>query len=214
MQATRGQPPRPVAPDLPDPTLALAARQGSDEAFRLLVERWQRPVFALIVRLVRDAAAAEDLAQETFLKAHRALAAYDPERRFGSWLLRIAHNAAIDALRRRHPEVSPLLHQRDDGAEEEMEVVDDRTPTPEASALGRDLGRALQRALGELRAEHREALLLRFQEGLTYDEIAEVLGIPLGTVKTFIFRARQELARRLGGQGFDLPGERAGKGPG
>jgi len=213
MQAARRQLPRPVASDLPDPALALAARQGSDEAFRLLVERWQRPVYSLVVRLVRDPAAAEDLAQETFLKAHRSLGGYDPERKFGSWLLRIAHNAAIDWLRRRHPEVVSLVRPAGEEPEEETEVPDERGPTPEEAALGRDLGRALASALAGLRAEHREALLLRFQEGLAYDEIAEVMGIPLGTVKTFIFRARQELARSLGGRGFAVPrGAGGGKG--
>ena len=87
-----------------DETLAIRAREGSPEAFARLVERYERPVFGLIVRLVRDPALAEDLAQEAFLRAWRALASFDPERRFASWLLRIAHNAAIDALR---PSSSP-----------------------------------------------------------------------------------------------------------
>lgn len=195
---------------LPDEALALEARHGSERAFRELVLRWQRPVYSLIVRRVRDRAEAEDLTQETFLKAHRALSRYDPERRFSSWLLRIAHNAAIDALRKRHLPTVPLERPAEEEGRHEIEIADESRPSPEERAVGRQLGNAFRAAVAELRAEHREALLLRFEEQLSYEEIAELLDLPLGTVKTFIFRARQELAKRLARQGYRVPGRPAG----
>jgi RNA polymerase sigma-70 factor (ECF subfamily) len=199
-----------------DETLAIRAREGSPEAFARLVERYERPVFGLIVRLVRDPALAEDLAQEAFLRAWRALASFDPERRFASWLLRIAHNAAIDALRRRRTMPLVSLVMEDDGEEEgrERELPDLAAPNPEERAAGRDLARALERALSSLREEYRAALLLRFGQQLSYEEIAEVLSLPLGTVKTFLHRGRAALARALADAGYRLPtrgGETGGR---
>lgn len=189
-----------------DESLAVAAAAGDAEAFRQLVKRYERPVFGLVVRLVRDRETAEDLAQEAFLRAFRALPSYDPTRRFASWLLRIAHNAAIDALRRRGPRTVPLGAPVDEEDGPELEVADTTRPDPEQAAAGRDLGRQLEGALRSLRPEHRTALLLRFRDELSYEEIAEVMGIPLGTVKTFIHRARQELAKAASRGGFPIGG--------
>ncbi|MCL4836657.1 MAG: sigma-70 family RNA polymerase sigma factor [Thermoanaerobaculia bacterium] len=194
---------------LPTPTdeaLALLACGGSTEAFAELVRRFERPVFGLVVRLVRDPALAEDLAQEVFLRAWRALPTFDPERRFASWLLRIAHNGAIDALRRRRAAFLLPLEPPGDEEGREREIADPSAVDPEARAVGRDLARALERALARLRPEYRSALLLRFQRQLAYEEIAEVLGLPLGTVKTFLHRGRAELARALAVEGYRLPG--------
>lgn len=186
-----------------DEALAVAARGGSEEAFRRLVERYQRPVYSLLVRIVRNPEAAEDLAQEAFVKAWKALARFDPERKFSSWLFKIAHNSALDALRRQGIETVSLDAPIGDSDEAPELPADPAAENPLRRLVARDAGRALESAIGELRPQYREILLLRFQEGLAYEEIAEVLSIPLGTVKIHIFRARAELARRMKALGWD-----------
>jgi RNA polymerase sigma-70 factor, ECF subfamily len=146
-----------------------------------------------------DLSQAEDLAQETFVKAFRNLAAFDTTRRLSSWLFRIAHNTAIDALRRRGPAVVSLDTADNDGA---------RIPEP-AAALGGDpaerraLTEALELAIALLRPEHRLAFSLRYEEGLPFDEIGQVLGIPEVTARSHVHRARKELSRRLTEAGWD-----------
>jgi|CXWL01.1.fsa_nt_gi RNA polymerase sigma-70 factor (ECF subfamily) len=191
-----------------DADLAVAARRGSADAFRRLVEAYQRPVFTLLARMVRDRELAEDLAQEAFVKAYRALGSYDPGLKFSSWLFKIAHNTAIDHLRKKPLATVPLQASPDDddGGDLLAVLADPDAETPEGFALRADLGRALERALATLRTEYREVMVLRFQEGLAYEEIAEVLALPLGTVKTFIHRARKELALRMTELGFAPPG--------
>jgi RNA polymerase sigma-70 factor (ECF subfamily) len=189
-----------------DEALAVEARDGSEDAFRLLVERYERPVYGLLIRMVRRAATAEDLAQETFLKAYRALPRFDPARRFSSWLFKIAHNAALDSLRREGGEPLSLDAPIGDSGEPPELPEDPRSENPFARAAGRDLGRALERAIASLRPQYREILLLRFVEELAYEEIASVLDLPLGTVKIHIFRARRELARDLAALGWDPAG--------
>lgn len=189
--------------ELSDEALAIAAREGSEAAFRTLVERFERPVFALILRMVHGAEQAEDLAQETFVKAWKALGRFDAERKFSSWLFKIAHNSALDALRRRGEE--PLSLDAPVGPEEEPRELpaDPAAENPLRVALGREAGRVLEEALRELRPAYREILLLRFGEELAYEEIAEVTGLPLGTVKVHLFRARAELAKRMKALGLD-----------
>ena len=187
----------------PDEALAVEARAGSEDAFRELVERFEGPVFNLIVRMVRRDALAEELAQETFLKAWKALARFDPERRFSSWLFKIAHNTALDALRRPGLEPLSLDEPVEPGGEAPEPPADPRAEDPLARALFRQAGEALEQAVAGLRPAYREILVLRFVEGLAYEEIAEVTGSPLGTVKVHLFRARQELARRLKAAGWD-----------
>ncbi len=186
-----------------DEALAAAASRGSNEAFRELVERYQRPVYSLLVRIVRRPESAEDLAQETFLKAFRALGRFDPSRKFSSWLFKIAHNAALDELRRQGGEMLSL--DAPAGPDEApMELpADPAAENPLERLSSREAGRALERAVARLRPQYREVLLLRFAQDLSYDEIAEVLGIPLGTVKIHLFRARAELARAMRGEGWD-----------
>ncbi len=185
--------------------LIRAAQQGSEEACRDLVRRFERPVFSLIVRMVRDPALAEDLSQEVFVKAFRALDSFQPGRKFSSWLFKIAHNTAIDHLRRKTP--STVALETDLDRVDPIDVVaDSRVETPEAVAVRGDLARAFEEALGRLRPQYREVVVLRFQEGLAYEEIAEVTGLPLGTVKTHIHRARKALAEEMIQMGWGPPG--------
>ena len=145
--------------------------------------------------MTRDPALAEDLAQETFVKAFRSLAAFDPTRRLSSWLFRIAHNTALDALRRVGPHVVPLSSTPGDSSE----PVAPREPDQvERQALGK----AIDAALAQLRPDQRAAVALRYEEGLPFDEIGQVLGIPEATARSHVHRARKELSRRLSADGW------------
>lgn len=184
--------------ELPDGDVAVAALHGSPDACELLVHRFERPVYNLVARIVHDAATAEDLTQESFLKMFRGLRQYDPSLRFSSWLFRIAHNTAIDHLRQRQvPLVTPLVGE--DGEEQDplQNLPDLAADSPETAMARHRLTAVLDAAIDTLRPEYRAVIVLRHQEDLDYDEIAEITGLPLGTVKTFLFRARRELAARL-----------------
>ena len=172
---------------------------GSDTAARELVRRYERPVYNLIVRMVRDPALAEDLAQETFVKAFRHLASYDPGYKFANWILRIAHNTAIDYLRQPRPVLSSLDEQVEQGG---VRAADSTSPTPFAEAERKELAGALDQAIDRLRPEYREVVVLRYQEDLSYEEIAEMTDLPVGTVKSHLHRARAELAEMMAAAGW------------
>jgi RNA polymerase sigma-70 factor (ECF subfamily) len=181
-----------------DADLAVAARGGSEDACTALVHRFERPVYNLIARLVQDPATAEDLTQDAFIKMFRALDQYKPELRFSSWLFRIAHNTAIDHLRHRQlPMAYPQIDDEGDEIDPLARLADLRGDSPEQAALRRSLSQTLDLAIDALRPEYRAVVVLRHHEDLDYDEIAEVMGVPLGTVKTYLFRARRELAEQL-----------------
>jgi len=186
---------------LSDPELVRHILAGSQEAFRELVARFERPVFGLIVRMVGDPDTAEDLAQEVFIKAYRALGSYDPSRKFASWLFKIAHNATIDHLRRAAPETVPLSTD-EEGGDLLATLADAAAESPASAAERHDLARALERAIAALRADYREAVVLRYVEGLSYEEIAAALAQPLGTVKTNLHRARKQMAVTLSALGW------------
>jgi len=173
---------------------------GSERAFRELVGRYERPVYSLIVRMIRDAPAAEDLVQETFLRAFARLDSYDRQRRFSSWLFRIAHNLTIDYCRRQEP--ATVSYDAPGEGAGLAALSDPAATSPEAAAAGGELARALVEAMARLRPAYREVLLLRYQEGLSQDEIADITELPLGTVKTYLHRARKELAGYLGVAGW------------
>jgi RNA polymerase sigma-70 factor (ECF subfamily) len=164
------------------------ALAGSQTAFEQILRRYQRPVLSLLVRLTGDPSLAEDLAQETFVKAFRNLAAFDAKRRLSSWLFRIAHNTGIDALRRSRPTVA--IADGDPG--------DEPAAPPAGDPVEREaLGRALQIALAQLRPDQRTAVVLRYESGLSFEEIGQVLGIPESTARSHLHRARKELARLM-----------------
>ena len=166
------------------------------------MRRYQRPIISLIARMTKDRALAEDLAQETFVKAFRSLAAFDTTRRLSSWLFRIAHNTALDALRRSR---SPVLSASAAAAPSGRAAEDPASP-PEPDPVEREaLGNALEAALAQLRPEQSAAIVLRYEEGLSFDEIGIVLGIPEVTARSHVHRARKELARLLTASGWAPP---------
>lgn len=181
------------------------AIDGSQAAYAHLLETYQRPVFAIIVRMVRDPALAEDLTQESFIKAFRALESFDPSRKFSSWLFKIAHNTTIDHVRKKSlPTVSLDGTDREDGGGPGLEnTAVEPGASPEDDYTRRELAIDLESALGRIRPEYAEILVLRFQQCLSYEELAEITALPLGTVKTHLYRARKALAGALEEKGWN-----------
>ena len=177
------------------------ARQGHERAYRELVRRYQRHVFSLIYRMVRDRERAEDLAQETFVKVLNALDSYRSEYKFSSWIFKIANNAAIDQLRRKELDTLSLDGAPDAVTAERQEGTSLQLPHAGESPLdeleARELGSQIEQAIAALRPEYRSCIMLRHVQGYAYEEIAEMLDLPLGTVKTYIHRARSELRNLL-----------------
>ena len=186
---------------LTDQEVVALARQGREAAYRELIGRYQRPVFSLIYRLVRDREKSEDLSQETFIKVMNALDRYDPSYKFSSWIFKIAHNTALDLLRKKEPETLSLDGSPHAETASEIEASTltavSTDETPEEFASSRELGGHIEVAIAKLRPEYRTAILLCHVEGYAYEEIAEVMSVPLGTVKTYIHRARNELKEHL-----------------
>jgi RNA polymerase sigma-70 factor, ECF subfamily len=186
---------------LSDPAVVEQARKGSEVAYRELLTRYERPVFSLIFRMVRDRETAEDLSQETFVKVLNNLDRYSPEFKFSSWLFKIANNLTIDHLRRRRVDTISIEGAPDAITSESARatsiavVSQDESPLEELES--RELGSAIERAIGKLRPEYRACILLRHVEDKSYEEIAEIVKLPLGTVKTYIHRARHELRAAL-----------------
>lgn len=180
-----------------DQDVVARARDGEESAYRELVRRYERPVFSLIYRMVRDREIAEDLSQETFIKVLNAIASYRPEFKFSSWVFKIANNTAIDHLRRKELDTLSLEGSPHAATPEAIEATALQLGTERASPLdnvsSRELGGEIESAINRLRPEYRSCILLRHVEGRAYEEIAEILGLPLGTVKTYIHRARNEL---------------------
>jgi RNA polymerase sigma-70 factor (ECF subfamily) len=150
-----------------------------------------------------DRATAEDLAQETFVKAYLKLAAFDATRRLSSWLFRIAHNTAVDALRRARV---TLVSVDDPAADPEILGHLPTPPTPADPVEAEALGRALEHALKSLRYEYRVAVTLRYEEGLPFEEIAQVLDVPEVTARSFVHRARKQMAELLAAGGWQPSG--------
>lgn len=183
-----------------DAELAREALAGSEAAYRELVTRYATPAVNFIFRFVRDRALAEDLAQEGFLRVYQRLNTFDPGRKFSSWFFQVLRNITIDYLRINRLPTSSLDELTEDG--NPGATADRDSASPEALAGQGELATAMDAALARIRPEYREVVVLRYQEGLTQPEIAEILGIPAGTVKTYLHRARKELAGILAKQGW------------
>lgn len=188
-------------PNLPDADVVTLAQKGREAAFRELIRRYERPVYSLIFRMVRDSATSEDLAQDAFIKVLNHIDKYRPEFKFSSWLFKIANNIAIDHLRRRQLDTismdgSPHATTASDVEATSFDIADDSENALDELA-SRELGNAIEQAIGKLRPEYRNCIMLRHVEGRSYEEIAATLDLPLGTVKTYIHRARHQLREAL-----------------
>ncbi len=186
---------------LPDADVVRLAQQGRELAFRELVRRYERPVFSLVYRMVRDRETAEDLAQDSFVKVLNHIDKYSPEFKFSSWLFKIANNVAIDHLRRRKLDTVSMDGNPNATTAAEVEASTIEIGSEQESALdeleAKELGSAIEKAIARLRPEYRACIMLRHVEGRSYEEIAATLDLPLGTVKTYIHRARHELRKAL-----------------
>lgn len=182
-----------------DSRLVERARAGDVHAFELLVLKYRRRVQRVISRLVRDADLVEDIAQDTFLRAWRALPQFRGESQFYTWLYRIAVNAAKKALLelRHQASVAPEAAEGDEAetfAAANEPMAED---TPESIHAARELAQAVEQALAALPEDWRQAVTLREIEGLSYEDIAARMGSPIGTVRSRIFRAREAIAQRI-----------------
>lgn len=189
--------------NLPDADLVSLAQEGREAAYRELVQRYERPVFSLIFRMVRDREVAEDLAQDTFIKVLNHIDKYRPEFKLSSWLFKIANNVAIDFLRKRQLDTISIDGSPHARSAAEIEATSFDVVARQESALdemeAKELGTAIERAIQGLRPEYRSCIMLRHVEGRSYEEIAATLDLPLGTVKTYIHRARHQLRDALEG---------------
>lgn len=174
-----------------DAELVRLAQGGDERAFQALVVKYQRRIARHVARYVRRAGDVEEVVQDAFIRAYRGLGAFRGEASFYSWLYRIATNAAFSFLKKGAGELQ--LEERDEPFE--PGVTDEQTP--ERVLAAKQIGDAVQRAMTRLQPELAEALLLYEVEGKSYQEIAQMMGTPIGTVRTRIFRAREFIARRL-----------------
>ena len=188
-----------------DASLVRRCLKDDPNAFRLLVEKYQAEVYGTALRIGRRPEDAEDLTQETFLRAFRALGRYDPTRPFGAWLHTIAARLCIDHHRRNRAKLISLT-QPEEGTSGEERTIDLEDPgdLPDEVAARSELAERLEALVAELPPDSRAAILLRHQQDLPYEEIARVLGVPLGTIKARIHRARIMLKEKLLAQG-DIP---------
>lgn len=184
-----------------DKELVRLSRRGDERAARELVHRFERPVFSIIYRMVRDRELAEDLAQDTFVRTFNHLDRYDSKYKFSSWLFKIAYNLTVDHLRKREVQTISVHGAPDAVTPERQEAtsvtLQSEEESPDDRIVAKELAGELEEAIAGLREDYRTAILLRHVEGRSYEEIAEIMDIPLGTVKTYIFRARRELREAL-----------------
>ena len=184
------------APPLSDERLVELSLDGDEDAFGILVQRYQRRLAAFLGQLVGDMELARELSQEAFVRAWSALERFDPKYRFSTWLFRIAHNLGIDHLRRRRLQTTPLYRTDSEGGEVEV-VIPDLEKDPLGHLENRALAAELRQVIDGLRPEYRELVLLRHFAGLSYQEIADFTEMPLGTVKNKLFRAHSVLRKAL-----------------
>jgi RNA polymerase sigma-70 factor (ECF subfamily) len=194
----------PAAPTSADTDLMLVERTvaGDQKAFELLVLKYQRRIERLIGRMVRDTDLVEDIAQETFIRAYRALAQFRGEAQFYTWLYRIAVNTAKKALvdLKRDPLVSETALRNGGDEEDETSAVENEltsAETPETVLAAKEIAATVNSAMEALPEELRQAVTLREIEGLSYEEIAEVMNCPIGTVRSRIFRAREAISAKV-----------------
>jgi RNA polymerase sigma-70 factor (ECF subfamily) len=181
-----------------DQQLVERAQRGDKRAFELLVEKYQRKLGRLLARFIRDPAEVEDVTQEAFIKAYRALPAFRGDSAFYTWLYRIGINTAknyLMALGRRAPTSTEVEAEDAEGFEDAEQLRD--INTPESMLLSKEIAETVNATIEELPEELRTAIQLREIEGMSYEDIARIMDCPIGTVRSRIFRAREAIAERL-----------------
>jgi RNA polymerase sigma-70 factor (ECF subfamily) len=184
-----------------DAPLVERVKRGDVKAFEMLVVKYQRRIERLIGRMVRDTDLVQDIAQETFIRAYRAIPQFRGESAFYTWLYRIAVNAAKKALveMKRDPIVTESARASRDDDDETSRVENELSDgeTPEALLASKEIAATVNASIDALSEDLRQAITLREIEGLSYEEIAEVMNCPIGTVRSRIFRAREAIALKL-----------------
>jgi RNA polymerase sigma-70 factor (ECF subfamily) len=181
-----------------DSQLVARAQQGDKQAFNLLVEKYQRKLTRLLSRFIRDQAEVEDVTQEAFIKAYRALPAFRGDSAFYTWLYRIGINTAknyLMAMGRRAPTSTEVEAEDAEGFEEGEQLRD--INTPESVLLSNEIAETVNSTIEQLPEELRRAIQMREIEGMSYEDIAQAMDCPIGTVRSRIFRAREAIAERL-----------------
>lgn len=181
-----------------DRQLVERAQRGDKRAFELLVEKYQRKLGRLLSRFIRDPSEVEDVMQEAFIKAYRALPAFRGDSAFYTWLYRIGINTAknyLAALRRRAPTSTEMDVEEAEGYDDGERLRD--LNTPENMLLSKEVADAVNASMEALPQELRTAIQLREMEGMSYEDIARIMNCPIGTVRSRIFRAREAIAERL-----------------
>ena len=184
-------------PQTGDRELIAAVLKGDQDSFSELVGRYQGRLVNYLFRLLRDLDEAHDLAQEVFLKIYQALDRYDPQYKFSTWLFRVARNAAIDRIRKRRLQLVSMDRQGSGGEDLGTWEFASPDPSPYGDLRNRERGEAIQVAVDGLPWDYRELIVLRHFGELSYDEIAKLKDMPLGTVKNKLFRGRQMMKERL-----------------
>ena len=178
-----------------DSELVEHAVSGRDDGFEELVRRYQRPIAAYVYRLVGDYDAALDLTQEVFIKVYNSIRRYRSEFKFSTWIYKIAHNAAVDHLRRNSTRWLGLTSGIE-GDQYDL-PLESRRPSPEEESEKEERRAEIETVVRQLPTAYRELVLLRHSHDMSYDEIAEVTGLPLGTVKNRLFRAREAMRQEF-----------------
>jgi RNA polymerase sigma-70 factor (ECF subfamily) len=186
---------------VPDADLVTSAISGGEASFEELVRRYQRPIVSYVYRMLNDYDASLDVAQEVFIKVYNSLDRYSCDYKFSTWLYRIAHNAAIDHLRRNSFNAQSLETENGDGTYQLQ--IESPNPTPEQDRERSEWRAEIEMVVRQLPAAYRDLILLRHSRDMSYDEIAEITGLPLGTVKNRLFRAREMMRGLLVERGID-----------
>ena len=187
-----------MAEEVEDRKLVRAAQKGDQNAFRQLVERYQRRIYQLALGMLKDPDDAMDIAQETFVRVHRYLPSFKGDSSFFTWTYRIAMNLCLDVQRRRGRLERVDLEQGDEAEiEAAMDAPSAALAGPQRQALNAELRGRIEEALASLSENHRAILLLREVEGLSYEDLAKVLGIRKGTVMSRLFHARLKMQNKL-----------------
>ncbi|MCK4656684.1 MAG: sigma-70 family RNA polymerase sigma factor [candidate division Zixibacteria bacterium] len=180
-----------------DDQLIASALQGDQKAYEALLARHNKAIFHVVMKIVRNREEAQDLVQETFMKAFNALASYRSEYRFSTWLYKIAANCAIDFIRKKRIEALSLdkpIETKDGRVEFE---VPDSSWNPEQDLVRKQKLKSIEEAIDSLPDKYREVIIYRHKDDKPYEEIADILKVPVGTVKARIFRARELLKKKL-----------------